>query len=101
MSRGAKPGERRGGRQKGTPNKLPTIRAAFEAAFHELQKEPGEAYALLAWAKEAPGEFYKLAARLIPNTMEHSGAITLTNLITESFGKAVAESEPAEHPTLQ
>jgi hypothetical protein len=67
MARGSRPGERRGGRQKGTPNKLPTIRAAFEGAFHALQKQPDKPHALSTWARDNPTEFYKLAARLIPN----------------------------------
>lgn len=63
--RGSKPGERRGGRQKGTPNKLTkTVKEAFETAFEEMQGDP--AVKLGAWGKANPTEFYKLAARLIP-----------------------------------
>lgn len=101
MSRGAKPGERRGGRAKGVPNKMPTIRAAFETAFHALQKAPDKSYALVKWAMESPSEFYKLAARLIPTTMEHSGTLTLANLIEESMGAKTKADQPAEHPTMQ
>jgi len=86
--RPSKPGERRGGRQKGTTNKLTsTLRLAFEQTFLQLQelklrrdksgnivaakgKEP-KAVALYDWALENPGEFYRIAARLIPQ--EHSG----------------------------
>ena len=51
MPRGAKPGERRGGRQKGTPNKLTSLaREAIEVAAAKL----GGAKRLAEWAKEEP-----------------------------------------------
>jgi hypothetical protein len=47
--RGSKPGERRGGRKKGTPNKFTSIaRGAIEAAANKL----GGARRLAEWAKE-------------------------------------------------
>lgn len=63
--RGSKPGERRGGRKAGTPNKLTrTVKQAFEEAFNAMQEKPG--VKLGDWGKDNPTEFYKLAARLIP-----------------------------------
>jgi hypothetical protein len=51
MARGSKPGERRGGRQKGTPNKLTmAAREAIEQAAETL----GGAERLAQWAKEKP-----------------------------------------------
>ena len=68
MPRGCKPGERRGGRKKGTPNKTTAnARAAFQMAFDGA----GGVAALRDWAKANLTEFYRLYARLIP--MEHSG----------------------------
>ena len=68
MPRGSKPGERRGGRKKGTPNRMTaSARAAFEMAFAGA----GGVKALREWAKANQTEFYKLYARLIP--VEHSG----------------------------
>jgi len=58
------PGKRpkTGGRQKGTPNKSTVLRREmWIAAFHELQRQsPGH---FLAWARQHPGEFYKIFAR--------------------------------------
>jgi len=51
MPKGSQPGERRGGRQKGTPNKLTSVaREAIELAAANL----GGAERLTAWAKEDP-----------------------------------------------
>ena len=84
-----KPGEKRAGRAKGTPNKLTiTLRSVFEQAFQQLQEQrlrrdkAGEvvprdrgkrSVALYDWALENPGEFYKLTARLIPQEMSGPG----------------------------
>ena len=67
-------------------NKLTrTIKEAFETTFHELQ---GNTKAkLLAWAKDNPGDFYKLAARLIPHDMKISGKLTLEELLQEASKK--------------
>ena len=75
-------GTRYGGRGKGTPNHLTSkIKAAFEATFDLLQKDAGEyvkrpghkalvcvrpSAALTEWAKRHPGDYYKIASRLIP-----------------------------------
>lgn len=55
MSRGAKKGERRGGRQKGVPNKL-TIMAkeAIEAVFENM----GGVDQLTTWAMDNQRDFY-------------------------------------------
>lgn len=64
--KGSKPGERRGGRKAGTPNKLTkTVKEAFEQAFNAMQEQPG--VKLGDWGKENPTEFYKIAAKLIPS----------------------------------
>jgi hypothetical protein len=56
------------GKPKGATNKLTkSVKEAFEVAFNELQ---GDENANLAnWAKENTTEFYKLAAKLIPTSV--------------------------------
>lgn len=82
--RGSKPGERRGGRQKGTPNKLTkSVKEAFEVAFHAMQDKPG--VKLSEWGEENPTEFYKLAARLIPT--ELSGSVNLQETAVDLLRK--------------
>jgi hypothetical protein len=56
------------GKPKGATNKLTkSVKEAFEIAFNELQ---GDSEANLAnWAKENTTEFYKLAAKLIPTSV--------------------------------
>ena len=50
-ARGSKPGEKRGGRGKGTPNKVTaSVKQAIEAAAEGL----GGVDRLIAWAKEEP-----------------------------------------------
>src|SRR5215472_4419135 len=57
------------GRPKGLTNKLTrAAKEAFELAFQNI----GAVKALTAGAKENPGEFFKLYARLIP-TEQHIG----------------------------
>lgn len=82
---GSKPGERRGGRQKGTPNKLTsTARSAFLAAFGELEGE------FKGWieeiAKTDPGRAAELLIRMAEyhfpklgrTEVEHSGGLGVT-----------------------
>lgn len=49
--RGSKPGERRGGRQKGTPNK---VAKAAKDAIAEAAEKLGGVNRLVAWSQEAP-----------------------------------------------
>lgn len=67
---GAKKGERRGGRKKGTPNHTTTdARKAMELAFCGIGGVPS----LIAWAQEQPDKFYALWGRMIPQQQVHSG----------------------------
>ena len=60
---GSKPGERRGGRQKGTPNKLTAdIKSAILAAFNKVG---GEDY-LAIQAHENPQAFLTLLGKVLP-----------------------------------
>lgn len=65
MAYGKKSG---GGSRKGRPNKLTkSVKEAFEIAFNELQGD--ENANLATWAKANTTEFYKLAAKLIPTSV--------------------------------
>ena len=76
--RGSKPGERRGGRQKGTPNKR-TVEV--QQRLTELDCDPIQGMALIAMDPEATLElrgrmFAELAAYIAPKrkAVEHTGA---------------------------
>lgn len=52
-----------GGRQTGVPNLLTAqFREAVQYAYNDI----GGHEAFSQWARENPGEFYRIAARLIP-----------------------------------
>lgn len=59
-----------GGRKAGTVNR---VTAAFKEAVAIVYDNLGGHEAFSAWARENPGEFYKIAARLIPGEMRDSG----------------------------
>jgi hypothetical protein len=53
------------GRKKNSVNKLTaTVKERVLSVFNDLQDDPTAN--LLSWAKEEPGEFYKIASKLIP-----------------------------------
>ena len=71
------------GRQKATPNLITkTVKEVLASVFTELQdvdakkpKYPGAH--LLKWALPEPGEFYRLAARLIPTELQGTAPLTI------------------------
>jgi hypothetical protein len=66
---GSKPGERRGGRQKGTPNKV--TRTLKEAILLALEEAGGGAVAYLrSQAKLSPGAFLALIGKILPLTFK-------------------------------
>lgn len=68
-NRGAKPGERRGGRAPGTPNKTTLeVKQALIKAFEEM----GGVNSLVDWAKDNRGDFYKLWIKIMPTQVELS-----------------------------
>ena len=63
---GSKPGERRGGRRKGTPNKVPSdLKRMILGA---LDGVGGEKY-LMQQAIENPGPFMALIGKVLPTTL--------------------------------
>lgn len=53
------------GKPKGAVNKLTrTVKETVLAAFNDLQNDPKTN--IVAWGKDNPTEFYKIAAKLIP-----------------------------------
>lgn len=69
-----------GGSRKGVPNKLTrSVKEAFEIAFNSMQEEKG--VNLLEWGKGNPTEFYKISARLIPETLTGRVTHTLESLV--------------------
>jgi hypothetical protein len=79
--RGAKPGERRGGRSKGTPNKLTgDLRAMILGA---LDAAGGEKY-LTRQADQSPAAFMALLGKVLPTKIEGSLAIDATDISTLS-----------------
>jgi len=61
--RGAMPGERRGGRQAGTPNKIP--KALKEMILEALDGAGGVSY-LQQQAEKSPGAFLTLVGKILP-----------------------------------
>jgi hypothetical protein len=77
---GKRPGS---GRKPGVPNRVTrTIKEAIETTLQSLQRT--KKHNLLAWAKANPTEFYKLAGKLIPHSMQVTGKLTLEQLLTEA-----------------
>lgn len=66
MARGIKTG----GRTKGTPNR---ITRAFREAVQTVYGAIGGDKAFATWARDNPTEFYRIAARLIPQELRHAG----------------------------
>lgn len=71
-----KKGQRRGGRKKGTPNKVTvTVKEAVLGAFNDI----GGREALAAWGRKAANRkaFYAVAAKLIPHEIVGAGGGSL------------------------
>jgi hypothetical protein len=80
MPRGSKKGERRGGRQKGSPNKLTAdVKAAIQAAFEEAG---GKEY-LVKLAREDPRTFCALVGKLVPVAQDVNMNVTHLDRMNE------------------
>ena len=70
------------GRPKGVPNKITqSVKEVVKQAFDELQGDKDAN--LAAWGKANPSDFYRIAAKLIPNTVEAEVTGELKHTITE------------------
>lgn len=78
---GSKPGQRRGGRRKGTPNKTTaTVKAALVEAFDKLGGVPE----LVKWGKANPSQFYALWGKMLPTEVKNAdGSVLRMQLVTE------------------
>jgi hypothetical protein len=52
-----------------------SIKEQFENTFHRMQQEDG--VRLIDWARSEPGEFYKMAAKMIPAAVKHEGDVSI------------------------
>jgi hypothetical protein len=79
MPRGSAPGERRGGRQKGTPNKISKdLKSAIKAAFDEVG---GKDY-LVKLAEEDPRAFCALLGKTVPLKISGDGEMPVKIAVT-------------------
>jgi hypothetical protein len=77
--------QKKGGRQKGTPNKLTSsFREAVLFAFENI----GGHKTFSEWARQNQTEFYRIAARLIPAEIN-----TTSNEVTVIVNRSLVEAE--------
>lgn len=76
-NRGSKPGERRGGRQKGTPNKV--TKALKDMILGALDDAGGQDY-LMRQASENPAAFLTLIGKVLPMQVEANVAATVKRI---------------------
>ena len=78
--------KKKGGRQKGTPNKFTTLKQAFINAFNskEMDGEKGlvKAFSLNNFTKR---EFYKLISKMLPSNVTVDGEMKVTFQTSEKF----------------
>lgn len=79
-NRGSKPGERRGGRAKGTPNKITA--GLKEMILGALDKAGGEDY-LTRQATTSPAAFMTLVGKVLPLQVQGDDANPLAFTIVE------------------
>jgi hypothetical protein len=106
-NRGSKPGERRGGRQKGTPNKVTgALKDMVLQALNEAHEDGGVAY-LKEQATKSPAAFLALVGKILPTqlTGEGYGPIETRDVTedTEIVDKLIAQlaNRAENRPTLQ
>jgi hypothetical protein len=81
MPRGSHPGERRGGRKKGTPNKITrTLSEAIDKAFEMV----GGADYLAKVAEDDPKAFCGLLGKRLPRDIKLDATTSLTDLLTQA-----------------
>jgi hypothetical protein len=80
-NRGSKPGEHRGGRKKGTPNKL--TRELKDMILGALEAVGGQEY-FEKQARANATAFMTLVGKCLPHDVALSGRLTLEQLVKES-----------------
>lgn len=82
MARGAPKGVRRGGRQKGTPNKVSAdLKGMITAALEEVG---GQAY-LVSQARENPTAFMTLLGKILPKDINAN--VDLQYMFSMNYGR--------------
>ena len=89
-------GQKTGGRQVGTPNK---VTAVFKDAVRTVYEDIGGHAAFAAWARKNQTEFYKIASRLIPTEMASQG--TSINVIVNRFPSQTEDKLLAATPVIE
>jgi len=70
------------GKPKGAKNKLTkTVKERVLDTFNTLQKH--KTASLIAWAKQNPTEFYKIAAKLIPTEIDATVTASTIKVVRE------------------
>lgn len=86
-------GHKTGGRQKGTPNKLTaSVKEGLELAWQGI----GGVEHLTNWARENPGDFYKLLAKLLPRDMHVTIKDEIATVL-ESARRRAAGTDATRH----
>lgn len=83
-------GQKTGGRQKGVPNRVTT---EFKTAVRIVYESIGGHAAFAQWAKANQGDFYKIAARLIPTEVNVREENRQTVIIQRGVGQVI-DAEP-------
>ena len=82
--RGSKPGERRGGRKKGVPNKI--TRDLREALLQSFNEAGGVKY-LVRLSKKSPSAYTTLLGKIIPTEIKGDVKLSYAQLVMESMKK--------------
>ncbi len=83
-------GRKTGGRVAGTPNKVTTM---FKDAVRTVYEDIGGHVAFAKWARENPGDFYRIASRLIPTEIAVTGeSLNRSITVQLSFVKPLNQS---------
>lgn len=97
-TRGSKPGERRGGRQKGTPNKINA--ELKDMILGALDDAGGQKY-LLAQAHENPNAFLTLVGKTLPKQvnadMKLSGTVNFSTMSDADLQAEIARLNEQLH----
>lgn len=80
-------GHKTGGRTRGTPNKLT---AAFKEAVLLAYDSIGGDAAFATWAQKNQTDFYKIAARLLPQEMRHAAEGGRIEVVISNFSEPTA-----------